>query len=217
VSYTLYNYFRSSASWRVRIALHWKELEYTYVPVHLVKEGGQQHGAEHRARNPMEQVPVLEWEEAGQKRQLAQSLAILEFLETRHAARPLLPRDPYLAGRARMLAEIVNSGIQPFQNLTTLAKVRALGGDDKAFARGFIEAGLAAYDAAAADVAGHFSVGDAPSFADVCLVPQLNAARRFGVDLEAFSRLVEIEAHCAGLPAFDAAHADHQPDTEVKP
>ncbi len=217
MSYTLYNFFRSSASWRVRIALGWKRLEYRYVPVHLVKDGGGQHSPEHRARNPMAQVPVLEWEEGGQKRQLAQSLAILELLEARHPSPPLLPKDPYLAGRARMLAEIVNAGIQPFQNLTTLAKVRALGGDDRAFARDFIAAGLSAYEASASDVAGHFSVGDAPSFADVCLVPQLNAARRFGVDLGPFARLVAIEAHCAQLPAFAAAHADNQIDTEGKP
>ena len=216
MSYTLYSYFRSSASWRVRIALGWKGIEYRTVATHLVRDGGQQHSAEHRARNPMGQVPVLEWEDGGQTRRLAQSLAILEFLEARHPAPALLPRDPYLAGRARMLAEIVNSGIQPFQNLTTLAKVRALGGDDKAFARGFIAAGLEAYQEAAADAAGRFSVGDAPSFADACLVPQLNAARRYGVDLGPFSRLVEIEAHCDDLPAFAAAHADRQPDSEGK-
>lgn len=209
----LYNYFRSSASWRVRIALGWKGLAYEYVSVHLVKDGGQQHGAAHRARNPMEQVPTLELTLGGETRLVAQSMAILELLEELHPEPALLPRDPFRRARARELAELVNAGIQPHQNLGPMGRIEALQeGAGRAHARHFNEVGLAAFEARVQDTAGAFSVGDAPSFADVCLVPQLYSARRFGVDVAPFPTLVRIEAALATLPAFAAAHPDRQPD-----
>lgn len=210
----LYNYWRSSASWRVRSALHLKGIAFEYVPVHLVQ--GEQRSAEHQARNPMEQVPALELELPGRGRVVVtQSLAIIELLDELHPEPALLPRDPYLRARARELAEIVNAGIQPHQNLTPMGRIDALqAGAGKLHARHFNDVGLAAYEARAKDVAGRFSVGDSPSIADLCLIPQIYSARRFEVpDLEArFPLLMRIEAACNALPAFQAAHPDAQPD-----
>lgn len=204
----LYGYWRSSASWRVRIALAYKGLSYEYVPVHLVKDGGQQHGEAHRARNPMEQVPVLEVD----GRLLTQSLAIIEWLEETWPQPALLPKDPFLRMRARQLAEIPNSGIQPLQNLSILQEIEKLGGDKQAWGARWNRRGLAAMEAIARETAGRFLVGDEPTVADVCLVPQLYAARRFGVDPAEFPTLLRVEAACAELPAFRQAHADVQPD-----
>src|SRR5688572_30278595 len=142
----LHNYWRSSASHRVRIALGLKNLPYEYLPVHLVKDGGEQKTEAHRARNPMAQVPALEIvEDDGTVRFLSQSVAIIEYLEDRFPAPPILPRDPFLRAQSRALAEIVNSGIQPFQNLTTTRKIKEIGGDDQVWAKGFIGDGLRAF------------------------------------------------------------------------
>ncbi|MRG93171.1 maleylacetoacetate isomerase [Polyangium spumosum] len=209
----LYGYWRSSASYRARIALHLKGISFENVPVHLLKNGGEQYGDDYRAKNPMAQVPTLEVEEGGVVHELGQSLAIIEWLEERHPEPRLLPTDSFLRARARQLAEIINSGIQPFQNTSVLKLVKAeFGADELAFARRFIEKGLTAYQALAEPVHGRFSVGDAPTVADVCLVPQLYAARRFGVDLSPFPLLVRIEEQAASLPAFQAAHPDRQID-----
>lgn len=209
----LYSYWRSSASYRARIALHHKSLEFEYIPVHLVKDGGEQHGESYREKNPMEQVPILEVEEDGIVRRLGQTIAIMEWLEESFPAAPLLPADRYLRARTRQLAEIVNSGIQPFQNLTMRAIVKnELGGDDVAIARRFIEKGLRAYQVVATDVAGAYSVGDAPSMADACLIPQLYSARSLHVDLTPFPLLLRIEQNCLERPGFQAAHPDKQID-----
>lgn len=214
----LYNYWRSSASWRVRIGLHWKGIPFEYVPVHLVRDGGEQFQPEHLARNPIAQVPVLELDasQGHPIRFLAQSLAILEYLEELQPAPPLLPRSLPLRARARQLAELVNSGIQPMQNPRLLNQIKGeYHADERAFARAYIERGLGAFATLLPETAGRYCVGDEVSFADVCLVPQLNAARRFGVALDgALQPLVEIEARLATLPAFAGAHADAQPDAQ---
>jgi maleylpyruvate isomerase len=209
----LYGYWRSSATWRVRIALAHKGIAYEYVPVHLVRDGGEQHSDTYRRLNPMEQVPLLEIEEDGKVHRVAQSLAILELLEERHPTPPLLPADPFRRARARQLAEMVNSGIQPLQNLGVLQHVkRVLLADENAWAVHFIAKGLAALERTAAETAGAFLVGDSVSVADVCLVPQLYGARRYKIDLAAYPILSRVEATCSALPAFQAAHADRQPD-----
>ncbi|MDC3960253.1 maleylacetoacetate isomerase [Polyangium jinanense] len=209
----LYGYWRSSCSYRVRIALHLKGIPFENIPVHLVKDGGEQFRDDYREKNPMAQVPTLEVEEGGVVHELGQSVAIIEWLEERYPERPLLPADSFLRARTRQLAETINAGIQPFQNLSVLKLVKTeLGGDEQAFARRFIEKGLSAYQTLAGPVQGRFSVGDAPTVADVFLVPQLYAARRFGVDLGPFPSLVRIEEQCASLPAFQAAHPDRQID-----
>jgi maleylpyruvate isomerase len=206
----LYNYFRSSSSWRVRIALGWKGIPYEYQVVSLIKD-------EHRApgyheKNPMEQVPLLEISEGGRTRRIGQSVAIIEWLEETHPTPALLPRDAFLRARARQLAEIVNSGTQPFQNLEVLREVKAMGADEQAFARDHVGRGLRGIEALAAETSGTYLIGDEVSIADVFLVPQLYGARRFGVDLGALPRLVKIEAALAALPAFAAAQPDRQPD-----
>lgn len=207
----LHNYWRSSASHRVRIGLGLKQLPFEYIAVNIAK--GDQFGDEYRGRNPIAQVPTLEIiEDDGTVRTLTQSLAILEYLDDRWLEPAILPRDPYLRARARGLAEIINAGIQPLQNLTTFKRVKALGGDEAEWVRPFIADGIAAFSRGVEGVAGTFCVGNHPTIADCCLVPQLLAARRFQVDLGPYDRLLAIEAHCLALPAFADAMPHHQPD-----
>lgn len=207
----LYNYWRSSSSWRVRIALNLKGLKYDYVPVNLLE--GEQHGAAYRAVSPGGTVPLLEVEESGKRVRIAQSIAIIEYLEERYPTPSLLPEHPYLRARARMLAEQVNAGIQPLQNLQVLRYVEeTLKGDKKAWAAHWVDRGLRAVQALAEETAGTYLVGEQPTVADAYLLPQLYSARRFGVDLSPFGLLLRVEAACNELPAFQAAHADRQPD-----
>lgn len=207
----LHNYWRSSASHRVRIGLGLKQLPYEYVAVNIVK--GDQFGDDYRAKNPSAQVPTLEiHEDDGTVHTLAQSLAILEYLEDRWLEPAILPRDPYLRARARGLAEIINAGIQPLQNLSVFKQVKALGGDEGEWIRPVMARGIEAFARASEPLSGKFCVGDEPSIADCCLVPQLLAARRFQVDLGPYERLLAIEAHCLALPAFSDAMPHHQPD-----
>ena len=209
----LHNYWRSSASYRVRIALGLKKLPWTYHSVHLIKDGGQQKAPEFLAKNPMAQLPTLEIiEDDGSHTVLSQSLPIIEYLDDRFPEIKLLPADLYLRARARALAEIVNSGIQPLQNLTTTRKVTELGGDEKAWVKHFMSPGLEAFAMSAADVAGDFAVGNTPTIADAALQPQLFSARRFGVDFSHLPLLVALEKRYAAIPAFADAHPDKQPD-----
>jgi maleylpyruvate isomerase len=209
----LHNYWRSSASYRVRIALGLKQLAWTYKSVHLVKDGGQQKSAAFRSLNPMAQVPTLEIiENDGSRKLLSQSLPIIEYLDERFPDIKLSPADPYLRARCRELAEIVNSGIQPLQNLTTTRRVTDLGGDEKAWVKHFMAPGLKAFADAAADIAGDFAVGNSPSIADLALQPQLFSAHRFGVDFSDLPLLVALEQRYASIPAFADAHPDKQPD-----
>jgi maleylpyruvate isomerase len=217
-AFKLYGYWRSSCSWRVRIALAYKGVPHEIQAVHLVKDGGEQHQEPYRQKNPMAQVPTLEFEQGGALRRVAQSLAILELLEEWFPAPRLLPEDPYLRGRTRQLAEMINAGIQPMQNLSLLQHLkRDLGVDEQAFARRFIHLGLTAFQAAAGELAGRFCVGSEVTLADACLVPQLYNARRFGVSLDELPLLTRIEAACMTLPAFQDAHADRQADAVVTP
>lgn len=208
----LYNFWRSSASHRVRIALGLKEIPYEYVAVRLSKEGGEQEGPGYREVNPMQQVPCLEWTEGGTTRRLTQSVAILEWLEERFPARPLLPADPWGRAVVRQLVEAINSGIQPLQNLPVMREVERLGGDGITFARGFNRFGLSALDRLAAPSAGAFLYGDEPTLADLFLIPQLGAARRFQAPIDDLTVLLRAEKSCLALPAFRAAHPDVQPD-----
>jgi maleylpyruvate isomerase len=205
----LYNYWRSSASWRVRIALAYKGVAYEYVAVNILPAVGQNQEAGYRALNPMAQVPTLVLDDG---RQMSQSMAILEYLEETVPRPALLPADPYLRARARQLAEVVNAGIQPFQNLPTLKRFSEAGQDAKAVAADYIARGLGALEESAQATAGAFLVGDAPSLADVCLVPQLNAARRFELDVARWPLLARVEEACMKIAAFQNAHADRQPD-----
>ena len=212
----LHSYWRSSASYRVRIGLGLKNLKFDYHAVDIFKAEEQKSDA-YRAKNPMQQVPTLEiTEDDGRRILIPQSIAILEYLEERWPEPAILPGDKYLRARCRALAEIVNSGIQPLQNTGVTRKVAALGGDEKVWIQGFVASGLAAFETAVAATAGHFCIGDHPTIADCCLIPQLYSARRFGVDVAPFRQLTRIEAACNELGAFAAAQPDRQPDAVKK-
>ncbi len=205
----LYGYWRSSSSWRVRIALNLKGLAYENVPVHLVRDGGEQHTPEYVAKNPMHQVPCLE---LGDGSRLTQSVAIIEYLEETHPTAPLLPAEPMLRAYARELMEISNSAIQPMHNLATLLAVEQLGTGRKSWAAPFIQRGLKAMEERVSRIAKTFATGDAPTVADIAIVPQLYSARRFGVDVAAYPTLQRIEGNCIAVDAFRSAHPDQQPD-----
>lgn len=212
----LYGYWRSSSSWRVRIGLAIKEVDYEYAAVHLVADGGQQHLPTYREKNPMRQVPLLQWEEAGEVQELSQSLAILEFLEERYPEPSILPGSALERARARQLAEVINSGTQPLQNLAVIQKLRdELGQDAKSWSAYWIRRGLEAYEEMARREDGPFSVGEQVSMADICLIPQLYNARRFEVELGDLTRCLAIEQACSKLRAFQVSHPDEQPDGVV--
>jgi len=210
----LYGYWRSSSTWRVRIGLELKGISYESMPVHLLK--GEQRSASYRGRNPMQQVPLLEFDADGATRRLSQSLAILEYLEESHPEPPLLPGDAWERARVRELAELINSGIQPLQNTGVLEHLGAVAPQVErgAWAGHFIGRGLTALEALASERSGRFLVGDRLTLADVCLVPQLFMARRFGVDVEPFATLRRVEEACMRLPAFERTHPTRQPDAE---
>lgn len=209
----LYNYWRSSSSYRVRLALHHKQLPFEYVAVSLIK--GEQHQAPHRARSAAGTVPVLEDVVDGKPVVLTQSVAIFEYLEERFPARPLLPKDAVRRGQVRALAELINSGIQPLQNLSVLNYVKdTLRSDSAAWAKHWISQGMTALEAQAKETAGRFLVGDEFTWADCCLVPQLFAARRFGADPAACPTLLAIEARCLELDAVQKSKPDVQPDAQ---
>lgn len=206
----LYGYWRSSCSYRVRIGLALKGLAYEQAPVHLLEAAHR--APDYVARNPMAQVPLLEIEDGGRTLLLTQSVAILEYLDERFPQPRLLPEDRALRAEVRRAVEIINAGIQPLQNLSLLRTLKGLGADEQAFGREANEKGLAALEDVATRSGGAHLVGDAPTLADVCLVPQLYAARRFAVDVARFPRLLAVEARCVALDGFAAAHPDRQPD-----
>lgn len=212
----LYTFFRSSASYRVRIALNLKGLEYEQVPIHLRRGGGEQFSSSYKAINPQSLVPALE----DDGRVLTQSLAIMEYLEERYPKPLLLPVDPADRALVRSMALVIACEIHPIQNLRVLnhLKDRHQQSDDDVnrWARHWIELGLAALEPMihAAPRRGKFCFGDTPTLADICLVPQLANGRRFGCDLTRYAALTQIEANCNSLAAFAKAAPDKQPDAE---
>jgi maleylpyruvate isomerase len=196
----LHGYFRSSASYRVRIALNLKGLWCEHLPHHLRK--GEQHAPAYLAINPQGLVP---------------SLAIIEWLDETHPEPPLLPKDPLQRAKVRAFADVLACDTHPVQNLKVLARLRELGlPEDKvtAWAGWANREGLAACEKLIANEPGPFCFGAAPTIADLCLVPQLGNARRFGVDVNAFPRLLKAEAAAQAMPAFANAAPDKQADAE---
>ena len=206
----LYSWYRSSSAWRVRIGMAYKGIAHETVSVNLLQGEGEQHSAAFHVKNPMEQIPVLELDDGSFR--LTQSVAILEFLEELYPAPALLPRDMRLRARVRQFVEIINSGIQPLQNLKLQQTLTARGVDFTPLVQGFIETGLRALETTAAASAGTYLVGDHVTLADVYLIPQLHQSRLRGVDVEKFPLLRRVELACEQLPAFQAAHPNAQPD-----
>lgn len=214
----LYTYFRSSTSYRVRIALQLKGLGYEAIPIHLLRDGGQQHGAAHAARNPAELVPVLQ----DGALTLTQSLAIIEYLEERHPDPPLLPGPPALRARIRALALAVACDIHPLGNLRVLQYLKSLGVDAaqrQQWSRHWITLGLQALEQQLLQgpARGRCCFGDTPTLADCCLIPQMFNAQRVGCDLARFPILQAIYAHCVALEPFQRAAPAAQPDAEPEP
>ncbi len=206
----LYGYWRSGAAYRLRIAFGLKGLGWEDVPVNLVK--GEQRAPEFLARNPLGLVPALELEDGTV---LTQSLAILDWLERLYPEPALLPSEPVARARAMAAGLAIAVDTHPIQNVGVVAHLKSAHGVDD---RGGIDwmchwmvRGFAAFQQMCRPDT-DFAFGDAPGYADICLIPQLYSAHRWGLDLTPYPRLTEIEARCMALPAFDAARPENQPD-----
>jgi maleylpyruvate isomerase len=207
----LHGYFRSSASYRVRIALNLKGLGAEHLAHHLRK--GEQRDPGYLALNPQGLVPTLQDDGAV----LTQSLAIIEWLDETHPEPPLLPKDPLRRAKVRAFALALACDVHPVQNLKVLARLRQLGVAEAQvteWAAWANREGLAAGEALIANEPGPFCFGAAPTIADLCLVPQLANARRFGVELQAYPRLLGAEAAAKAMPAFADAAPERQSDAE---
>jgi maleylacetoacetate isomerase len=207
----LYDYWRSSAAYRVRIALNIKGLAYESLAVNLVK--GEQSASEYLAHNPQGLVPLF----VDGERSIAQSMAIIEYLDETHPAPSLLPGDAYARAVVRAMANVIACDIHPVNNLRILNYLKGpLAQDDETVSvwyRHWITQGFAALERQA--TGDQYMFGNSVTLADICLVPQMANARRFKTDLAAFPRLVSIDAHLRTLPAFDAAAPEKQQDAVV--
>ena len=209
----LYSYFRSSAAFRVRIALNLKNLPYETVSVHLVKDGGHNKKPEFRAINPHMRVPALTLPNGAV---LIQSLAIIEYLDEVRPDPPLLPADPLERARVRGLAQIIACDIHPLNNTGPLRylknALKHAQAEIDAWYHHWVRDGFEAVEALVAP--GPYAFGAKPTLADICIVPQVTNARRLKVPLDAFPKIVAIDAACANLAAFDKARPENQPDAE---
>jgi maleylacetoacetate isomerase len=211
---SLYGYWRSSAAYRVRIALHLKGLAYAQKPIHLLNDGGEQRAPAFREINPQALIPVL----MDGERAIRQSLAIIEYLDESFPTTPLLPAMARDRARVRGLAQLIACDVHPLANLRVQQYLeRELGVEQpqrEAWSRHWISQGLAAYEALVHDnpSTGEFSEGEMPTLADCCLIPQLYNARRMQMDLSVYPTLLRIEASCLALPGFQQAAPERQPD-----
>lgn len=215
---TLYTYCRSTAAYRVRIALNLKKLDYTPHFVNLKKDGGEQHSAQYREINPQGLVPMLIDCDA----RVTQSLAIIEYLEERQPSPSLLPSTPLLRAQARSLAQQICCDIHPLNNLRVLSYLRTEMQQDEGarhhWYQHWVAEGLTALEQQLTQHGkhqSHYCVGDAPTIADLCLIPQLYNARRFNCDTSQYPTLNRIEDHCMTLTSFQQAAPEHQPDFEL--
>ncbi|MFZ6798228.1 maleylacetoacetate isomerase [Undibacterium sp. Di24W] len=216
----LYSYFRSSASYRVRIALNLKGIECEQLPVHLVKDGGEQFSEQYRTINPEALVPALVDSENGDEHVISQSLAILEYLEEKYPQFALLPMDSADRAYVRALSLSIACDIHPVNNLRVLkylsANFAATDEQKNAWYRHWCELGLSAIEQRLAQGgrSGNFCFGDRPGMADCCLIPQVYNAQRFKCDLSAMPKILEINERCLALDAFDRAAPGNQADAE---
>ncbi|KAM8915448.1 maleylacetoacetate isomerase isoform 2-T2 [Spinachia spinachia] len=230
----LHGYFRSSCSWRVRIAFALKGIEYDQVPVNLIKDGGQQvvhilhkHEAlsqcqawicltivlyvlqlsdQYKKLNPMQQVPSVEIDGIT----ISQSLAVIQYIDETRPGPALLPADPKKRAQVRMISDVIASGIQPLQNLHVLQKI---GAEKVQWAQHFIERGFQALEPILKQTAGKYCVGDEISMADICLVPQVYNAERFKVDVEQYPTIKRLNQTLLEIQAFKVTNPSCQPDT----
>ena len=211
----LYGYWRSSASYRTRIALHLKGLAFEYMPVHLVRDGGEQKQANYTELNPVGLVPTL----IDGDLVLNQSLAIIEYLDAKHPQARLIPADPAQAAIVRSLALDMAAELQPITNLRVLQYLTGtLGVADEArltWIHHWVATTFAAFEKRLAQFAGTYCVGDTVTLADVCLVPQVYNAKRFQVDLTPYPRLMGVYERLQSLAAFQQAQPEAQPDAEA--
>jgi maleylacetoacetate isomerase len=210
----LYGYFRSSAAYRVRIALALKGIEVEQIGIHLVKDGGQQLKAQYLALNRQGLVPALELDDGTV---LTQSLAIIDYLESVAPEPPLVPQDPVKAAQVRAAALTIACDIHPLNNLRVLNYLkgplnRPQGEVDQWYRHWILKGGLEAVEALIEG--GRFCFGDSPSLADICLIPQVFNARRYKVDISHLKKIEAVDEHCNTLAAFKAAHPAAQPDAE---
>lgn len=208
----LYSYFRSSASYRVRIAMHWKELKFEYVPVPLLKES--QRSDEFRKINPMAHVPALEHDGFV----IAESVAIIQYLDDIFPEKRLFPTEPRDKAQVLQICEVVNSGIQPLQNLKVQKLLEGQFGlsksDSDGFVRHWIQDGLTNLEKILEHTAGSFCFGGEVTAADCFVIPQCATAKRFHVNIEQFPNLARVNANAIELEAFKKAHPERQPDSQ---
>ena len=204
----LHSYFHSSCCWRVRIALNLACIEVDQVPVHLARNGGEQHCQEYKQLNPMAQVPTLEIDGLV----LTQSVAIMEYIHDTHPEVNILPKDPNMKVKVRMITELICSGIQPMQNLSVMQKHSTDSEERMRWSQHWVRLGLAALETMLTKTAGDCCVGDDVTMADCCLVPQVYNATRFSVDVSEFPTISRVTDHLNTLPEFIAAHPLCQPD-----
>ena len=213
----LYSYWRSSAAYRVRIGLNLKGLRYEIVPVHLVRDGGEQHAEAFRKMNPQRLVPLFKHG----NRQMWQSLAILEYLDETWPTPALLPSPARERQRVRAIAQTIACDVHPLNNLRVMQYFehtwRVPQSERDEWVKHWIVEGFQALETMLNDhpATGKYCEGDTPSLADCCLIPQVYNARRYGVAMEAFPVIERIERACLALPAFDAARPERQPDCPV--
>lgn len=213
-SLILYCYWRSTCSWRVRIALNMKNIDYEIKPIHLVK--GDQKSEEFTKLNPIQRVPVLSFRDTQSNKiiNLAESTAICEFLEEAFPENKLLPSDTIAKAQVRSLCSEIASNVQPVQNLSVIKRIAEIGGNKAEWAKEWITVGLKAFEKMISATQAKYCFGDEVTMADAFLIPQLYNARRFEVDMSQFPNIQTIEKNLEELEAFKKAHPSNQPDAQ---
>ncbi|MCY4512397.1 MAG: maleylacetoacetate isomerase [Bdellovibrionales bacterium] len=207
---TLYSYYRSSCAYRVRIALYLKNIPFSYKAIHLVRNGGEQYSEDFIKLNPLAQVPCLKIND----KSLTQSLPIIQYLDELYPEPPLFSKDNLTKHEILSFCEIINSSIQPLQNLKMLQMISDMGGDKVKWAAEWIAQGLEKLEVILKPRAKDFSFGNHLTCADLFLIPQLYNAHRFKVNVSSFPVLAQVEKACLALPAFQNAKPESQPDAE---